>query len=275
MITWTKLSIDNNTVKYRFYQDNKALSFENFINLLQNADQKFWNQFYSALQDANSQFPAYFWECPPLSLANIKQQPLEFVVIKAEQLANKKQNYLSFKEHFEENEKKPEGIRDNYSISFSNYGGDAILICPIPHCSYNKNNNFFSAPYFKYGNEGKIGDDLDFKNISEFVKNARQNHQRMLWSKVAEELSKSLEQNFAPKWLNTHGTSVPYLHVMINTKPKYYTYEKYKIFSGDNNLSQENDDSNSFNWKPIVIGGLIILLVALSFYYYRKKRMKK
>lgn len=29
-------------------------------------------------------------------------------------------------------------------------------------------------------------------------------------------------------WISTHGTGVPYLHVRIDTTPKYYQINKYK-----------------------------------------------
>jgi len=44
---------------------------------------------------------------------------------------------------------------------------------------------------------------------------------------------KELEKNVdTPRWLNTHGLGVHYLHVRIDEKPKYYSdYPEYaKIF---------------------------------------------
>src|SRR5437773_8006599 len=55
-----------------------------------------------------------------------------------------------------------------------------------------------------------------------------------------EELEKDQD---APRWLNTEGTGVFYLHVRIDSRPKYYSWEEYKEFKAN------NDETNHTNGK--------------------------
>jgi len=74
------------------------------------------------------------------------------------------------------------------------------------------------------------GKKYDYKNISQFTKNASDEQQQELWKEVANKLMEELEKNAdAPRWLNSHGLGVYYLHVRIDEKPKHYgNYEEYK-----------------------------------------------
>ncbi|CAG8739296.1 392_t:CDS:2, partial [Ambispora leptoticha] len=84
-------------------------------------------------------------------------------------------------------------ISNNYqkwACSFPSLRGNNTLIIPIP----------------------KPGADLDFKNISQFTNNAPEEQQQALWQEVAEKLTEELAESNAPRWLNTEGTGVPYLH---------------------------------------------------------------
>ncbi|CAH1766125.1 14602_t:CDS:2 [Entrophospora sp. SA101] len=43
-----------------------------------------------------------------------------------------------------------------------------------------------------------------------------------------------LNANGNPRWLSTSGLGVSYLHVRIDSRPKYYSHEEYKKFEEDN-----------------------------------------
>ncbi|MCE8159327.1 MAG: hypothetical protein I3265_02510 [Candidatus Moeniiplasma glomeromycotorum] len=203
--------INDNTFKYRFTVNNDKqncqgfdeVSYSDFIHLLKTPQhpqyKEFFQAFQGALKDANSKFPAYFWKCPPVSTKTLGK-PFEFVVIKSEALNNITQNYSSFQEHFGKS-------RDNQAVSFSSPSGN-LLVCPVPKGT------------------------ADYKNISQFTKNAPLKQQQALWKKVADKLIGELEKNpDTPRWLNTEGTGVPYLHVRLDATPRFYgNYPEYKKF---------------------------------------------
>jgi len=41
---------------------------------------------------------------------------------------------------------------------------------------------------------------------------------------------KLLEANGNPRWLSTSGLGVSYLHVRIDKRPKYYSFDEYRNF---------------------------------------------
>ena len=106
--------------------------------------------------------------------------------------------------------------------SFPNKGKDAVLIIPSAKKDYKKNI-------------------IDYKNISQFTKNASQEQKQKFWQEVANRLSRELEKNEAPKWLSTHGLGVPYLHVRIDNRPKYYHFEEYKTEKNQQESNAKND----------------------------------
>ena len=106
-----------------------------------------------------------------------------------------KQDYTSFKKHISK-AKKNENV-----IAFPNLSGDTILIVPVPK----KNKNFAT--------------------LKDFINNSDDKQQSDLWKCVAKEARKSLKKH-QKMWISTHGLGVPYLHVRICNKPKYYGESK-------------------------------------------------
>ncbi|MCE8163486.1 MAG: hypothetical protein I3273_06620 [Candidatus Moeniiplasma glomeromycotorum] len=196
-LNYVATKINDNTYKYKITLNNGSeIDFANFIIFLKTKDKEFFAAFQGALKDANSKFPAYFWKCPPVSHKTLGKT-FELVVIKSETLNNIQQNYSSFQEHFGKSQ-------DNQVVSFSSPSGN-LLVCPVPKGT------------------------ADYKNISQFTKNAPLEQQQALWKEVADKLIKELKKDAdAPRWLNTEGTGVPYLHVRIDKTPKFYSnYPEY------------------------------------------------
>lgn len=86
---------------------------------------------------------------------------------------------------------------NKYATSFTNLGGDAILIIPISRQEKN------------------------FTTIKHFMDNASITHQREFWKYVSKIILKILKKQ-KKIYINTHGLGVPYFHLRIDTKPKYY-----------------------------------------------------
>jgi hypothetical protein len=200
------IKLNNEAIKYSFLNsDGTRLTYNEFINLLSSKDESFLEKFRSALDDATSKFKcAYLWECIPVSKGTIGRN-FEFVAVKSTSLNSVRQNYSSFADHIDRN-------RDKYACSFPNLGRDSILIVPTP----------------QFCKEGQKKYLLDYKNISQFTKNAPKEQQYKFWQEVGNKMKESLNENEAPKWLSTHGLGVYYLHVRIDKFPKYYHWEEYR-----------------------------------------------
>ena len=59
-----------------------------------------------------------------------------------------------------------------------------------------------------------------------------QNHQKhSLWQEVGRVMQQKLTAK--PIWLNTAGAGVPWLHIRLDSQPKYYEYKSYKELSDE------------------------------------------
>ena len=89
---------------------------------------------------------------------------------------------------------------------FVNLGGDAVLVAPAP-----------CEPRHVYG------------HLAAFTRGAALQQQLQLWQAVGRALAQTLdERGGAPIWLNTEGSGVPWLHVRMDSSPKYYHYDAYR-----------------------------------------------
>lgn len=114
-----------------------------------------------------------------------------------------------FKEDFMENELLPRNqdvsayneyitqTENKYAVSFSNPSGDTMLIIPMPRV--NKN----------------------FATIKDFTDNASEIQKREFWKEVSGIIKKQMNNN-THLWVSAHGLGVPYFHIRISIKPKYY-----------------------------------------------------
>lgn len=178
-------------LRYRLLRDNKPLPWSDVIDRWQN-DRSFRSFFISLLADAP--FPAYFWETPPVTISTVIQT-FEFVLVDSQRLIGVQSNQQAFEEHFNS---------DDSVIEFSNLGGDATLVAPCPR-----------EPLSAYA------------QISTFARSAPVDQQHKLWALVATALKRRLSDQ--PVWANTSGLGVYWLHVRLDSSPKYYTHQPYRI----------------------------------------------
>lgn len=93
--------------------------------------------------------------------------------------------------------------KNKYVTSFLNLSNDTILVIPMP--KHNKN----------------------YVTIKDFIDNSSIKQQKEFWKKVANIAIKCMKKN-EKIWISTHGHGVPYTHLRISTKPKYYFNEELK-----------------------------------------------
>ena len=85
--------------------------------------------------------------------------------------------------------------------TFWNLGGDAMLVAPCPEESGN------------------------FAHLASFTATASAERQDALWKAVGDALA--LRIGPQPLWLSTAGHGVAWLHVRLDSRPKYYRHAPY------------------------------------------------
>lgn len=184
--------LGNNLTKYKIRQNNTIITFQNAIELLKN-DNEFILFFNELLR--TSPCEAYFWEVKPVNI-NALQDEFEFVLVNSSTLLKIKADSSAFAKHFTGNK---------YTTSFSNLGGDSKLIVPVG-----------------------ITEAENYSHIAKFVRNAPQEQIIAFWNLVGNEYSKAMSHD--TKWLSTSGLGIHWLHVRIDSYPKYYNYQPYREY---------------------------------------------
>jgi len=88
-------------------------------------------------------------------------------------------------------------------ISFPNLGGDANLIVPTKQTGTSA-----------------------YCHLKTFTNHAPIEQQHAVWQRVGSLMLENLsDENI---WLNTAGGGVPWLHIRLDSRPKYYWYSPYK-----------------------------------------------
>ena len=141
---------------------------------------------------AESPYPAFRWETPPVTSANLTQ-PFRWVLLRQDAL-ERPLDQDSFAGHF--NPTKP-------VISFYNLGRDARLVVPCPQ-----------GPLSAYG------------HLAAFLREAPEAQVHALWRSVAEAMDHRVGAR--PVWLSTAGMGVSWLHIRLDDRPKYYGYGPFR-----------------------------------------------
>ena len=176
---------------FKFFRNNKKLSYKEGLDLLEGS-----KEFRSLIADtiAKQNYAAVFWEFPPLSK---KSEPnFEFIVNNARMLSTVKADKTTFRSYF-----KP-GCT---VTTFPNLGGDANLVVP---CLTSTKTNY--------------------AHLASFLRTAPQDQIHELLTTTAQQVKQWLENSDSVVWLSTSGAGVFYLHVRLDSYPKYYTYRPYK-----------------------------------------------
>jgi hypothetical protein len=137
--------------------------------------------------------PAYCWECPPLTTASVTR-PFECVFVASPLLARYPPDPAPFAEFF---------TPGSSVATFENLGKEAVLVAPCP---------------------GAAGS--NFAHLASFVATATPAQQSALWQAVAVAMESRI--GTSATWLSTAGLGVFWLHVRLDSRPKYYRYAPYR-----------------------------------------------
>ena len=139
-------------------------------------------------------FTAFRWETPPVTQSTIKRE-FECVVIDWPTLERPK-DPTSFADQFR---------RDPTSqvIAFPNLSGDSLLIVPRP-----------------------IDSSSEYTHLARFLRSAPREQQRAMWKLVGKTMTQRIGSH--PTWLSTAGDGIAWLHVRLDSRPKYYSHTEYR-----------------------------------------------
>ena len=181
-----------NARKYMLYDGDEQLLYDGFLNRLQ-YDTPFRSFFIEMLSDIP--FHAYQLETPPLSSSSVTQ-PFRFVVTRSPGI-DLPPDPGPFRQYFESNS-------DTGTAVFNNLGNDARLIAP-----------------------GPTGQNLNYSHIGVFTKEAPTEQQHDLWQTVGKITRQQISDE--PLWLNTAGGGVAWLHIRLDSRPKYYRHTPFTV----------------------------------------------
>lgn len=176
-------------VHVRVSRDGEALSYAAAIEHLQH-EPAFVDRFVHELH--RCPFPAFFFETPPLTTATLGRA-FEFVLIDAPSLARVQADSQAFRTKLDPREQ---------VATFGNLGGDAVLVAPCDHGA-------------------------DCAHLASFIRTGERTQVHALWRATAVALA--AECGAAPRWLSSSGLGVPWLHLRIDVRPKYYSHGPYRV----------------------------------------------
>ncbi len=181
--------------RYELLAHNAPVSFTEVIQSWIH-DEAFRKLFSDTLR--NSQWSAFRFETPPVNDSILPKRGFEFVLLDSPAL-DRPTDSAAFAKHLAE--------ATSTVVSFANLSGDAQMIVPGP-----------SVPPEDY--------DRTYGHLAEFVRNAPSDQVDLLWQTVGHVLNTKLGAQ--PRWLSTAGMGVSWLHVRIDSRPKYYGYSRYR-----------------------------------------------
>lgn len=179
--------------KITLMRDAARLSYADVIDGWRNSHD-FVHFYISLLVDAP--FEAMFWESPPVTRLSVGR-PYEFVLIDSAQLAAAEPEPLHFASAF------ASAATDENVVMFENLGKDALLVTPCPR-----------GPRHVY------------THLTSFVRGAPEGQRHELFRKLAGAIKNRLSDR--PMWVSTSGLGVFWLHVRLDSYPKYYNFGPYR-----------------------------------------------
>lgn len=178
--------------RHKIIADGQPMSFDSVLESW-TTNESFRTFFAKALSE--SSFEGYRWETPPLTDETVSQE-FEFVLVNSPGFCKRKTNPVPFRKKFE-------SAAGKEVITFANLSGDATMIVPTPQA-----------------------EDAAYGHLAAFIRGAPESQTNNLWKVVGETVRSKIGQ--VPIWLSTAGGGVAWLHVRIDSSPKYYSYTPYR-----------------------------------------------
>jgi len=172
--------------------DDSLMSYAQVIECW--ANDALFAEFFSD-QLASSAFAAFLWETPPITRATVHRS-FECVLVDSPSLARAAPDAVTFAEHFQAG-------AGQAMVCFENLGGDARLVAPCP-----------------------LEPLAACTHLAGFLREAPARVRIKLWQEVSAAVKRVLSEQ--PVWISTCGLGVYWLHVRLDSFPKYYRYTPYQ-----------------------------------------------
>ena len=176
--------------RHTFIENGEPLAYGDVIGLWQ-ASSAFRALFIETL--SASTFDAFRWETPGVSRSDLTRA-FECVLVDDPGL-ERPADRTAFHEHFLSD---GDGV-----VTFENLGGDALMVVPSPRAA-----------------------DTAYAHLAAFIRQGPEEQIHALWKTVGRAVDGRVSDRTL--WLSTAGGGVPWLHVRLDSRPKYYTYAPYK-----------------------------------------------
>lgn len=186
---------DGNSCRLTLARGTTALRFGDVVDAWI-SNEAFRYSFIQLLAD--TPFQAFFWEMPPLTQTMLVKE-FECVFVDSPALAGVRPNAKAFSDYF-----KSAGVGAAVA-GFPSLGRDAYLVAPCPQ-----------------------GESKFYPHLAAFSRAAPATQQQAFWQYTGVAVKERLSDQ--PLWLSTSGLGVYWLHVRLDSIPKYYTYEPYTKF---------------------------------------------
>jgi hypothetical protein len=192
-VMWTAQQdqLNDRTIRVFVGSDSGALACSEVIGLW--CDSTEFREFFSGLL-RRSPFEAFFWETPPVTSRNMNR-PFEFVMVDAPALSKVQPDFGPFRPQFAAS---PSAA----VLAFPNLGGDAMLVVP-----------------------GCVAGETCYTHLARFLQKSPESQVHAFWQCAGAAMKKRISD--APAWLSTAGMGVSWLHLRIDSRPKYYRYQPY------------------------------------------------
>jgi len=179
--------------QYEIVNDNQVMSYADWIDtIVENAE---FATFFNTILSESS-FQAFFWEVKPTDKSQLSS-PFQFVLVNSSSLIKIDADKSSFQNHLNQNET---------VVAFENLGKDAVLIVPTP-----------------------LVKESTYAHLATFTRSAPQNQIVDFWKRVGLEYKNKIGEQ--TKWLSTAGLGVYWLHVRVDSRPKYYRFNDYRLIT--------------------------------------------
>lgn len=187
--------INAHTARITFEADGWQLTRAEVLALWK-SDEAFTGGFSACL--AGQPLDGFAWETPPWTRTGLRQ-PFECIVADSPALARERASSRAFAAEL------AGGPGTASVVSFRNLGGDADLVVPRD-----------------------LGGTGDYAHLAGFLRTAPAAQVREAWRLTAQKIEAWLERGL-PFWVSTAGLGVAWVHIRIDSRPKYYRYAPYRI----------------------------------------------
>lgn len=176
--------------RFQFTRNGSNVSFEEMFQLWQSPQDI--QHYLSGIKSLG--FDQFYWEHPALTKKQL-HLPYECMVLKTDHFNRRTIDTASFSTYLQ---------KDNLVAVFDNLGRNARLV--VPTLKSNREH---------------------YKHLGAFLKSAPEEQVKALFHAIGKTITEELN-NGKTIWLSTAGLGVIWLHIRLDTTPKYYKTKTYK-----------------------------------------------